>query len=259
MLKAVAFDLWETIITNTPHASREQTRLRLASMERVLRERNVPASPVDLDRAHRESWDRLQDLYWSRDVDIPCRRQVEQVLELLGIDTIDDEALAALEDAYGNAILDHLPSVVDGAHEVLRELRANGFRIGLISNTGRTPGSALRDVLQRLDLRDSFDVMLFSNEHGECKPQPSIFRALVDGLDAAPEDVLFVGDNLYVDVYGAQRSGLRAVHFIPAQRGTAIAPHVEHGLEIVPDATIHDLRELPPCLKTIPSLYAPSI
>ena len=37
---------------------------------------------------------------------------------------------------------------------------------------------------------------------------------------------------------------MRAVHFVPRVRGTAVAPHVEHGLEIVPDATIGDLREL---------------
>ena len=258
MLKAIAFDLWETLITNTPDASHAQKHRRVTAMERVLRARNVETTPAQLDRAHHESWDRLQDLYWSRDVDVSCRRQVEHFLELLDVDPLDEEMLLALEDAYGNAILDHLPDVVAGAHDVLRELRDRDLRIGLISNTGRTPGSALRDVLERLDLAHYFDVMLFSNEHGECKPQPSIFRALIEGLDAAPHEIVFVGDNLYVDVHGAQRSGMKAIHFIPPKRGTAIAPHVEHGLEIVPDATIHDLRELPLCIETISSLFAPS-
>ncbi len=38
MLKAIAFDLWETLITNTPEQSRQHERLRLDRMERILAE-----------------------------------------------------------------------------------------------------------------------------------------------------------------------------------------------------------------------------
>src|ERR1041384_7239835 len=139
MLKAVAFDLWETLITNTPDASREQKRLRVTGMERLLRNHNLE----QIVRAHDASWDRLQDLYWSRDVDISCRVQVEHFLELLGVDPLDEETLAALEDAYANAILDHLPDVVAGAHDMLREMRDRGLRIGFLSDTRRPPGTVL--------------------------------------------------------------------------------------------------------------------
>ena len=244
MLKAVAFDLWETLITNTPDVSRLQSRQRQEAMERVLRGRGVEFDPARFHHAYHEQWKRCQELYWSADIDVPCRRQVEHFLELLGVEVGDEETLGELEDAFAGAILHHLPHVVDGARDVLRGLRERELRLGLISNTGRTPGSALRDVLARLDLAGFFDVMLFSNEHGECKPRPSIFRALHESLGAEPEEMIFIGDNLYVDIYGAQQSGMRAIHFIPPQRGTAIAPAVEHGLTIVPDATIRDLREL---------------
>ena len=63
--------------------------------------------------------------------------------------------------------------------------------------------------------------------------------------------MLFVGDNLYVDVYGALQCGITAVHFIPPQRGTAVAPPVEHDLEIQPDAPISDLRELLPLIEVV--------
>jgi FMN phosphatase YigB (HAD superfamily) len=134
--------------------------------------------------------------------------------------------------------------VVDGAPETLAALKSRGFGVGMISNTGRTPGYALRRVLDELGLASSIDVMVFSNEHGHCKPQPSIFEELRRGLDVAYDELMFVGDNLYVDVHGAQRCGMRGVHFVPAKRGTAVAPPVEHGLEIVPDATITDLRQV---------------
>lgn len=238
MLKAIAFDLWETLITDTPAASRVQERIRLEWMGRIL---GRPAE--SLESAYRQVWHRCQELYWSRDEDIPCRRQVEHFLEALGIDA-DEPTILALEHAYANAAVESPPSMVSGADEVVASLKERGFRVGLISNTGRTPGSALRQILDRLGLAASIDAMVFSNEHGVCKPQRSIFEALRQSLGVAYEEMLFVGDNLYVDVHGAQSCGMAGVHFVPPQRGAAIAPPVDHGLEIVPHATISDLREL---------------
>jgi len=245
-LKSVSFDLWETLLTDTPELSRRQERLRLQRMERVLIERGFAQTADRIEQAYRTLWHRCLELYWSRDEDIACRVQIEHFLEALDLDpaTFDEPSMAALEEVYANAAIEVLPSVIAGAHDVLTALRDRGFRIGLISNTGRTPGYALREILDRVGLARSIDAMVFSNEHGACKPQPSIFETLRDALNVHYDEMMFVGDNLYVDVHGAQRLGITAVHFDPPTRGTAIAPPVEHGLDIVPHATIRDLREL---------------
>jgi putative hydrolase of the HAD superfamily len=245
-LRAIAFDLWETLLTDTPELSRAQEALRLERMERALVARGFSAEAHRIEEAYRRLWRRCLELYWSVDRDVPCRRQIEHFLEALELDpaTFDEEVLAELEHAYAMAAVEIPPKVVDGAAEVIATLKQRGFRVGLISNTGRTPGYALRDVLDNLGLGASIDVMLFSNEHGECKPSASIFEELRRGLDVAYDELMFVGDNLYVDVHGAQRLGMRGVHFVPPVRGTAVAPPFEHGLEIVADATISDLREL---------------
>jgi FMN phosphatase YigB (HAD superfamily) len=257
MLKAVAFDLWETLITDTPELSRAQERLRLTRMEEILASRGHRDLAEDIERAYRALWHRCQDLYWKEDRDIPCRRQIEHFLEELQLDgaALGEEGLAALELAYANAAIDVLPAVVPGAGETLRALRAEGLSIGLISNTGRTPGYALRSILEALDLAPQIDVMVFSNEHGACKPQRSIFEELRRGLAVERgvpveyDEMLFVGDNLYVDVHGAQRCGMRAIHFEPPVRGTAIAPPVDHGLSIEPDAHVRDLQAIPPIVR----------
>ena len=102
----------------------------------------------------------------------------------------------------------------------------------------------LRLILAELGLASSIDVMVFSNEHGACKPQPSIFSELRGALGYAPSEIAFVGDNLYADVHGAQRAGMRAIHFVPPVRGTAVAPPFEHGLTIEPDATVTRLTQV---------------
>ncbi|MEA2465773.1 MAG: putative hydrolase of the superfamily [Acidobacteriota bacterium] len=246
MLKAIAFDLWETLITDTPELSREQERLRLTRMEEVLRARGHAAVAERIERAYRALWHRCNDLYWSADVDVPCRRQIEHFLEELELEprSFDESVIAELEHAYAHAALEVLPAIVEGAPQTLAELKARGFAVGLISNTGRTPGYVLRPILEALGLASSIDVMVFSNEQGECKPRPSIFEELRRGLGVAYDELVFVGDNLYVDVHGAQRCGMRAVHFEPPVRGTAVAPPFDHGLEIVADARVTSLREL---------------
>lgn len=244
MIKAIAFDLWETLITDTPALSREQERLRLTRMEEILAARGHGALADRLEHAYRALWRRCHELYWSVDRDVPCRRQIEHFLEELELKIDDEPTLAALEDAYAHAAVDVLPAVVDGAAETLRELKSRGFVLGMISNTGRTPGYALRRVLEELGLAQMLDVMVFSNEHGFCKPELSIFEELRRALGVEYSQMAFIGDNLYADVHGAQRTGMRGIHFVPPKRGTAVAPPVEHGLEIVPDATVRDLREL---------------
>ena len=237
MIKAIGFDLWETLITNPLDVTHAHKSLRLERLSRIL-----STTPDALESAYAHVWTRCQELYWSADKDIPCRTQIEHFIEALEID-VDEPTMQELEQAYATVAIDALPVLVPGAREVLRDLSSR-FRLGLISNTGRTPGSALRVILDRLDLSQYFSAMVFSNEHGELKPRRSIFERLRSALDVEFNEMIFIGDNLYVDVYGAQGCGMKGIHFIPPQRGTAVAPDVDHGLTIEPDATIYDLREL---------------
>jgi HAD superfamily hydrolase (TIGR01549 family) len=87
---------------------------------------------------------------------------------------------------------------------VLERLRANGLKIGLVSNTSRDLDAFVRH--HALDV----DAWISSGVHGKVKPSPTIFRAALELLDVEPKAAVMVGDSPDDDVAGAEAVGIRA-------------------------------------------------
>jgi putative hydrolase of the HAD superfamily len=119
-------------------------------------------------------------------------------------------ALANLEWAYVSPALQALPVLTQGAAEVLTGL-GQQYRLGLICNTGRIPGTMLKIILQRLGIVDHFKVLTFSDVVGVRKPDPHIFHLTLEQLDVPPDRALHIGDNPTTDVLGARGVGMWAV------------------------------------------------
>ncbi|HEU4449389.1 MAG TPA: HAD-IA family hydrolase [Gaiellaceae bacterium] len=87
---------------------------------------------------------------------------------------------------------------------VLAALRVHGLRIGLVSNTSRDLDSFVSHFA--LDV----DAWISSGVHGKVKPDPSIFRAVLERLDVRAEAAVMVGDSPLDDIEGARALGMRA-------------------------------------------------
>lgn len=98
--------------------------------------------------------------------------------------------------------------MMEGAEELLRGLRTQGFRLGLITN-----GSAAmqNSKLDHLQLRGYFDTVIVSQAVRLHKPDRRIFELALHRMDATPEQTWYVGDHPVNDVQGASRAGLRTV------------------------------------------------
>jgi HAD superfamily hydrolase (TIGR01549 family) len=97
--------------------------------------------------------------------------------------------------------------------------------------------------LRTIGLSHHFKVSVAAHELGVAKPDAAIFLAACRELGVAPQDAVYVGDDVLLDVQGAQRAGLRAVWM----NRTGSTKHLEH--EVVPDATVRDFDELLDWLK----------
>jgi HAD superfamily hydrolase (TIGR01549 family) len=132
-----------------------------------------------------------------------------------------------------------------GALEVLKELRAQGVRLGVISNT-LSPRRFMDASLERRGLSHFFETCTYSSEVRVAKPHPEIFHASLRAMGVLPERSAYVGDRLVADVAGAQGVGMKAV--------LVEVPHrPEPHSDIVPDARIAELPEL---LSVLARLFA---
>lgn len=85
------------------------------------------------------------------------------------------------------------------------------YRIGIVSNFYGN----LRAVLDEAGLTPSIGVAVDSTIAGVKKPDPKIFRAALDPLEASPAEAVFVGDSLRRDMAGARDLGMRHVWLRP--------------------------------------------
>ncbi len=94
-----------------------------------------------------------------------------------------------LKDAYANKI-----QFKDGAEDFLQELKKNGTKTALCTNTDR---ELFESALKRLDAKNYFDRIFTVSEMGITKEHPEIFNAVSDFLGTEPQETWVFEDALY--------------------------------------------------------------
>ena len=198
MIRAVTFDLWGTLLQNSGEYDRRLQEKRVDLLYAALEKK---ISRTDLMNALQESWQEIECIRSSLK-DVPTSQQVLLLQQFLGVHAIN------LEKPYTEAVLYLLPSLNPYTMEILQNLDT---KIGLISNTGRTPGKVLRPVLKTLGILEFFDTTLFSNEVGWLKPHPEIFLKASQDLGVPMNEILHVGDDKITDEEGARTAGMHTL------------------------------------------------
>jgi putative hydrolase of the HAD superfamily len=241
-LKAVLFDLWETLIQDRPDRSQPRRVWRIGAVHEVFAKHDfeidymaigaaLDATNVTLTRMHDDG----------RDIDAPGRATL--LLDILerqagrrAPDSVSEELLQVI------AAMPHemAPHLAPGAFETLMGLRELGLATGLVSNAGMTTAPNLRLLLRQHDIERLFDALIFSDELRLAKPDPRIFEAAAHELCVAVVECAFVGDNPHNDVAGSLAVGMFAVQ---------IGSKTRDGVTAIPNVRIDTLSELIPALQ----------
>jgi putative hydrolase of the HAD superfamily len=213
VIRAVTVDFWGTLILEGPRSDDRYRERRLADFAAILEADGLDLSHPELSRGYECSGRELAWI-WGQNRDVPAWRHVASILEGArpGLSArVSPRTLERLVEAYARPALLAPPGMAPGAPEALAALAAAGLRLAVVSNTMRTPGSALRRILAGHGLLQAFQTLTFSDEAGVRKPAPEIFRLTLEALGVPPGEAVHVGDDPVLDVGGARGAGMRVI------------------------------------------------
>lgn len=132
-----------------------------------------------------------------------ARRQ----LKSLGISTEQGEQWAA--EIHRRMLEEYRPqdTVFEDVAPALDMLRQAGYTLGLVTNRH----NPVDEYLEEIGLTDHLDFWFAAGEIGAWKPEPEIFIYALGLANAKPEQALYIGDNYYADVVGAQRANIQPI------------------------------------------------
>jgi HAD superfamily hydrolase (TIGR01549 family) len=122
--------------------------------------------------------------------------------------TVDYRILAASVNAYLKEKYLHLKPY-PGVVETLRELKRQGFKLGVVSDGFRLK-AWMR--LNEAGLDGYFDAVVTYEDTGERKPAKAPFLRICDELKVNREECLMVGDWPERDVKGGKSAGMKTCH-----------------------------------------------
>ena len=220
-LKAVLFDLDDTLWPIGPVIAQAEIRWHAWLAERAPKV-TAMFSIEELRRRRMELLAARPELV----ADLARLRRIglEAAFELAGEDAAHiDEAMRLFLAARND---------VTPFEDVLPMLARMGrhLPLGVITN-----GNA---DLEAIGLHHHFQFTLAAAHFGRAKPDPDIFLAACAAMRVAPQEAVYVGDDLRLDVEGAQKAGMRAVWM----NRSGSAAHLAAG--IAPDAICASFEEL---------------
>lgn len=118
--------------------------------------------------------------------------------------------------------------------DVLESLK-NKYKMAILSD-GQTLWAL--PELRAAGLEEYFSSVLVSGDYGFRKPDQRFYDIALKKMGLQPEEVIFIGNDMYRDVYGAHNAGMKTVFFRSNQ-----GDHENHGAE--PDYIIYHFSELP--------------
>ncbi|MHA1576105.1 MAG: HAD family hydrolase, partial [Candidatus Thorarchaeota archaeon] len=134
------------------------------------------------------------------------RSAITEGLASIGVNPDSDFILEGTK--YFKNLHVELATLYPSVDDLLKALRDNGTKIGLITN-GFVGHSTI--ILEKLDILRYFDLLIDSGGAQNYKPSPVPYKLALEQLESTPENSLYVGNEFLADVVGAKSVGISAV------------------------------------------------
>lgn len=203
-IKAIGFDLFNTLITVEPDTLRDAMERMVISLQK----NGIAIDYEPFKNSYREAAFKYVQQARKDGKETHNSIWVSAALNKNGSSIPPDDARIGIAiDQYFSAFYDNchtLPGTID----MLDKMKER-YPLGLLSNF--THGPAAREILERTDLAPYFNAIIISGELGYRKPHPKVFKKLAEQLGTDSNEIIFIGDDPEPDIHGAWRSGLKPV------------------------------------------------
>jgi FMN phosphatase YigB (HAD superfamily) len=210
MIKAITFDLWDTIYRDEEKGDEERKNQRLRLIQVAIKEAGYSFDDEKIQEAVVIVAEKSHKIWYEKHKTPTAQERLDMIMSHLRIE-MDNETIKKLAISIEDVGYEIPPPLFEKSKYVLDSL-AKRFPLALISDTGQTSGRVLREVLKRDGLLSYFKVLTFSDEIGVSKPSEKIFYSTLNALGISASEAVHVGDNLKKDVEGALLVGMQAIH-----------------------------------------------
>ena len=164
--ECITFDLWQTLIIDQQDWGKIRSELRINSCYETLRENHISVELDQIVYAYKQTYEEC-DRIRKNGLDISFRDQVLMYLSFIkdGIhEELSESSVRKIINDYGYAFYEAPPVLANGALDILEYAQSKQLKIGLISNSGMTPGIIVKAYLEQLGILEFFHAMVFSDE-----------------------------------------------------------------------------------------------
>ena len=132
--------------------------------------------------------------------------QIQDKIMAKRLKCTEEEAHKKLDKVVYTGLKKYFPHIkpCKGVVELIKKLKANGYKIALLSDF---PPEQKGDTWGLLEY---CDVVLGSEDVGALKPAKEAFEALAVALDLPAEQILYVGNSHKYDVEGSKNAGFKS-------------------------------------------------
>jgi putative hydrolase of the HAD superfamily len=240
-IRAITFDFWGTLYANEPYPLEDgRTRLRAQRLGEYLHKGPHPLEQGDIGGPFVSCCQMFRDLRAQGEI-IHSTDMILAFGDELGVEFCSEE-IDDMTAIIEQVAVDVPPQPMPHATEVLGKLKKK-YSLGIIADTGLTPGRILRDILSKDSMIDLFSTVSFSDETIHRKPNPEHFLQVLQALDVEADQAVHVGDLVENDVVGAKAVGMHAILLTTDELSSR-----DHGEA---DAVIDSLSQLPSILSKL--------
>ena len=207
-----------------------ETNSKLA-FEKLLKKHQIPVSIAEFIRVYEP----INHQYWEdyshgrKTKDEVKYNRLTDTFAALNL-PVSPELIKTLAHEY----LDFLKeenTLMDGTLEILDYLK-DKYRLHILTNGFK---EVQADKMKNSGISHYFDYTITSEEAGQLKPHPAVFRHALQKAGTFAHTSYMIGDNFKSDVLGARNVGMHAIHFDPFEQNKVdfkIIPKVKHLLEL---------------------------